>query len=211
MATASQASATTPDDEKAKPDCKNNGMCGYNVHEMLMSLNLTDSPVGYAPPKGPSVFTTLTYNQREAGQPANFPYFNVSQKWTINWLSFIQDDPAVAGASVKRFVAGGGSIDYTGYNSTTGVFAAERADASVLVLTLASPITYERRMSDGSVEVYAQSNGATVAPRRVFLTKIIDPAGNDLTLNYDTQNRLATITDAIGRNTTFTYAHATNP
>lgn len=211
LATASQASATTPDDEKAKPDCKNKGMCGYNVHEMLMSLNLTDTPVGYAPPKGPSVFTTLTYNQREAGQPANFPYFNVSQKWTINWLSFIQDDPAVAGASVKRFVAGGGSIDYTGYNSTTAAFAAERTDASVLVRTLASPITYERRMSDGSVEVYAQSNGASVAPRRVFLTKIIDPAGNALTLNYDTQNRLATITDAIGRNTTFTYGHATNP
>ena len=186
-------------------------MCGYNVHEMLNSLNLTDTPVGYAPPIGPPVFTTLTYNQREAGQPANFPYFNVSQKWTLNWLTFIQDNPAVAGASVKRFVAGGGSVDYMGYNSTSGAFAPERTDASVLVRTSSSPITYQRRMSDGSVEIYAQSNGAAVAPRRVFLTQIIDPAGNALTLNYDAQKRLTSITDAIGKNTIFTYGHATNP
>lgn len=203
-------SATKPQDEKAKPPNANCGMCGYNIHEMLVSLNLTDTPVGYAPPKGSAVYTTLTYNQREASQPANFSYFNVGQKWTLNWLSFIQDDPAVPGASVRRIVAGGGTVDYTNYNSSTGAFDAERWDKSVLVRTL-SPLTYERRLADGSVEVYAQSDAATVAPRRIFLTKMIDPVGNTLTLNYDTQLRLTSITDATGRNTTFSYGLTAQP
>lgn len=41
----------------------NHGLCGYQVSEMMVSLNLTDTPVGYAPPKGLPVYTRLTYNQ----------------------------------------------------------------------------------------------------------------------------------------------------
>ena len=67
-------------------------MCGYDFTEMVVSLNLNDRPVGYAPPKGPPVYLTLTYNQREANQPANFSFFNVSPKWTLNWLSYIEDN-----------------------------------------------------------------------------------------------------------------------
>ena len=38
---------------------------------------------------------------------------------------------------------------------------------------------------DGSKEVYGQSDGSTSAPRRVFLTQLIDPQGNATTLTYD--------------------------
>ncbi|MEQ1742928.1 MAG: RHS repeat-associated core domain-containing protein [Candidatus Nitrotoga sp.] len=202
---------TTPQDDKTKPGDCNNGMCGYNFTEMVVSLNLNDTPVGYKPPKGPSVFTSLTYNQREASQPANFGFFNVSQKWSLNWLSYIQDSPTVAGAGVSRLVAGGGSVSYSGYNSGTGQFTPETRDQSVLVRTSANPIRYERRLPNGSVEVYAQSNGATIAPRRVFLSQLIDPAGNAVTLNYDVQLRLTSITDAIGQVTTFLYELNTQP
>src|SRR5204863_121118 len=75
------------------------GMCGYMFHEMLVSIHLSDTPVGYAPSKGPAVFLKLNYNQREANQPANFTWFNVSPKWTLNWLSYIQDDPGNARAN----------------------------------------------------------------------------------------------------------------
>jgi RHS repeat-associated protein len=199
------ASATRPGDDKAKPGGCNQGMCGYNFTEMVVSLNLNDTPVGYAPPIGPAVFATLTYNQREAGQPANFSYFNVGPKWTLNWLSFIQDDPAVPGASVSRYVAGGGSVSYAGYNSGTGAFTADRKDGSVLVRTQANPITYERRLADGGVEVYAQANGAGSYPRRVFLSSVIDRFGNTANLNYDGQMRLVSIQDATGLLSTFAY------
>ena len=205
---ANKPNATTPQDDTANPGCCPpcpGGMCGYNILEMLVSLNLQDTPVGYDPPKGPSVKVTLTYNQREASQPANFSFFNVSPKWTLNWLTYIQDDPTLPGAAVTRYVAGGGSVDYTDYNSSTGAFAPEARDAAVLVRLAGSPITYQRELADGSVEVYAQADGSPSFPRRVFLTQLLDPLGNAVTLHYDDQLRLTTLTDATGRNTTFSY------
>jgi RHS repeat-associated protein len=206
-----QQNATTPQDTTAQDTNGNCGMCGYAFAEMTTSLRLTDSPVGYTPPKGPDMHVTLTYNQREASQPATFTFFNVSPKWTLNWLSYIQDDPNCAGCSVMRYVAGGGAIDYTGYNSGTGAFAPETRDASVLTRTTSGAIVYRRNLSDGSVETYSASNGALSYPRRVFLTQIADPAGNAVMLNYDGQMRLTSITDATGRSTTFAYGLSGQP
>ena len=191
-------------------DSGNCGMCGYSITEMLVSVKLTDTPVGYRPSVGPSMFTTLTYNQREASQPATFGWFNVSPKWTINWLSYIEDNPTVAGASVTRYIGGGGSISYTGYSSGTGSFAPETRNTAVLTRTSSSPIIYQRRRANGGVEIFSQSNGATGFPRRIFLKQIIDPTGNTVTFNYDAQLRLTSIVDATGRSTTFSYA-STNP
>ena len=67
---------------------------------------------------------------------------------------------------------------YPGYNSATGAFAPQDNDASVLVLVSNSPVTYQRFLKDGSVEIYAQSDGSPTFPRDVFLTQIIDPQGN---------------------------------
>lgn len=151
------------------------------------------------------MFFSLTYNQREATQPAVFSYFNVGPRWSLNWLSYIVDDPALPGASVSRAVAGGGGKTYAGYNSATGAFQAERKHGAVLVRTQGAPITYERRLPDGGVEVYAQGDGAATYPRRIFLTRRIDPAGNAVELTYDGQLRLTTLTDATGRITTLDY------
>ena len=48
------------------------GMCVYDVHEMVVSLNLNDTPVGYAPPKGPAAggrTGVLTELERRAAAP----------------------------------------------------------------------------------------------------------------------------------------------
>jgi YD repeat-containing protein len=187
------------------------GMCGYSFHEMLVSVHLSDSPVGYAPPKGPPVFLKLNYNQREANQPANFTWFNVSPKWTLNWLSYIQDDPTNARANVIRYAAGGGAINYTGFNTTTNAYTRETLDASQLVRISTNPIAYERRLANGAREIYAQSNGATTNPRRVFLTQLVDGAGNTVTFKYDSQMRLITVTDTSFQTTTLTYGLSGHP
>ena len=192
-------------------DNGNCGMCGYSITEMLVSVKLTDTPVGYRPAIGPSMLTTLTYNQREASQPATFGWFNVSPKWTINWLSFVQDDPTSPGNNVTRYVGGGGSIAYSGYNSSTGAFTPETRNATVLVKTSSTPVVYQRQRANGGVEIFSQSNGATSFPRRIFLTKVIDPAGNSLTFNYDNQLRLSSIVDATGRSSTFSYSFTASP
>ena len=131
----SEQGATRPEDDKeCKPECNTEkGMAQYDVHGMLVSLNLRDTPVGYRPPRGPSAEVTFTYNQREAYQPATFGYFNVGPKWTLNWLSYIQDDPTVPGSNVLRVVAGGGAVLYSGYNAADGTFTRETQHAAQLV------------------------------------------------------------------------------
>lgn len=204
--------ATTPHDSSDGCGCgSSKGMPVYSFKSLLASLNIRDTPVGYTPPLGPKVYTTLTYNQREANQPGQFNFFNIGHKWTLNWLSWIQDDPATPGSRVLRYVAGSGGWIYGGYNPSTGTFAPESDNGAVLVLTSRSPVTYELRFADGGKDVFAESDGATSYPRRVLLTRIVDPQGNALTLNYDASLRLNSVTDAIGQQTTFQYANGTDP
>jgi len=79
------------------------------------------------------------------------------------------------------------------------------------VRTSTNPIAYERRLADGGREIYSQSNGAMTNPRRVFLTQIIDPAGNAVSLTYDGQMRLTALTDALKRVTKFSYELSARP
>jgi len=92
-------------DEKGK--CK--GMAVSSVHLMLVSLNLTDEPVGYTPPLGPAVDFTVRYNQRDAFQPSTFTYSNFGPKWTFDWLSYITDNPLSPSADVNYYIMGGGT------------------------------------------------------------------------------------------------------
>ncbi len=187
------------------------GMARYSFSEMLSSLKVTDSPVGYAPPKGPAVPITITYNQRDASQPANFSFYNVSPKWTLNWLAYIEDDPTNPGGNVSRVVGGGGSITEGGYNPATGAFTMEEKTGAVLTLAPGAQTTYKLAFSDGSVNTYAVSNGATTYPRILFLSQMADRYGNALTFTYDTKYRLTTIKDATARATSFSYTNAAYP
>jgi RHS repeat-associated protein len=208
-----ETNATAPEDVKncCSSPTPVSGMPQYAVHSMLVSLNIVDTPVAYTPPKGPAVPVTLTYNQRDANQPATFTYSHLGPKWTFNWMAYIRDDPNSPGNSVLRYVAGGGAWAQSGFNSTTGEFSPEHHDAARLVRTSAAPITYERRLPDGSKEVYGQSDGHTSYPRRVFLTQKIDAQGNAVSLSYDSQLRLITVADALGQPTTFYYEDSADP
>jgi RHS repeat-associated protein len=191
------------------------GMCAYNIHAALVSLNLVDGPVGYAPPKGSPVFVNITYNQREAFQPAVFSNFNVSPKWTLNWLTYISDNPQNPGIQPIRHISGGGAAEFTydyGLPPLNGVN--EVISGAYFKLMSYTPVRYERQLPDGSKEVYATSDGVTSGgynARRIFLTQVIDPAGNIATLNYDATFRLTSVTDAAGRNTTFSYGLTSYP
>jgi len=191
-----------------------------NAIMMPVSLNLTDTPVGYLPQKGPSARVTLFYNQREDQQPANFSFSNVGPDWTHSWLAYVQDDPNNPGSMVSRYASGGGGIMYPmgSYNSTYGTFTPDTYDNSQLVrIPPTGPaMSYQRNLPDGSTEIYQASNLATSFPRLMFLTQVIDPAGNISTLNYNVNSSnnqvlLTSVTDATGRSTTFTYGMPSYP
>jgi len=193
----------TPNDPKTSP-CKGGpGMAVSSVHLMLVSLNIVDTPVGYSPPVGPHVQFTVRYNQRDANQPANFTYSGFSPKWTCDWISYISDNPQSPLANVKYYARGGGARTFTGFNTNTQTYAFEQFDQTQLKRT--STNSYEMLSPDGSKLVFTNSDSTVGTFRRVFLTQIVDPFGNAVTLTYDADLRLVALTDAIGQVTTLTY------
>jgi RHS repeat-associated protein len=184
------------------------GMPTYVVQALNVGLAIQDTPLAYRTPIGPRISFGVYYSQNEMNQPPVFDFSNLGPKWTHDWLAYVTDDPQVPGNQVKAYFRGGGAWDYTGYNAADGTFGFEGSRVQ-LVRVSGDPIVYERRFRDGSKEVYAFSDGALAAPRRVFLTQVVDPSGNTIALAYDSQHRLAGITDAIGQTTTVSYSGQT--
>jgi len=187
-------------------ECK--GMAVPRVHLMLVSLNINDEAVGYAPPVGPAVRFTARYNQREAHQPGNFNYSNFGSKWTFDWLSYITDNPGTPSADVTYYIMGGGTRTFTGFDASTKTYAFQQFDQTRLIRI--SPNTYEMFSRDGSRKVFSQSGGSIGTERKIFLTQLIDPFGNAVSLTYDANLRLVAITDAIGQVTIISYEHPTD-
>jgi RHS repeat-associated protein len=191
-----------------KKPCDQSGapMAQYSFHLMLASLNIVDTPVGYAPPRGPAIRFKLTYNQRESAQPANFTYSNLGYNWTFDWLSYITDDPTNSNDAATCYLKGGGYETYTNFSSGTSSYAPQ-IDSHALLVRISSN-SYERDLPDGSKEIFALPDGSVVNPRKIFLTQLIDPIGNKLTLSYNTNNgefQLTAVTDALGQVSTLSY------
>jgi hypothetical protein len=105
---------------------------------------------------------------------------------------------------------GGGNRSYTGFNTATQTYNIQLLDQTQLRRT--GDGQYNMISPDGSVRYFTQSDGSTGTSRKIFLTKLVDPSGNAVTMNYPlpgtTYPTLATgITDAIGQTTTFTFTH----
>jgi YD repeat-containing protein len=181
------------------------GMLGYRIDLMMASVRLEDTPLEYTPPVGPGVDLTIEYVQRESHQPATFTYTNLGPKWTLSWLSYVFDDPTTPSAAAGVFRRGGGQDPFVGFDSGTGQDGQDTRTRTTLKRVSVDPIRYERHLPDGSVEVFAQTDGAVGSARRVFMTQSIDPQGNALTFTWDGQMRLVAVTDAIGQVTTLSY------
>jgi RHS repeat-associated protein len=191
-----------------------NGMPVYRLQAVTASLILEDTPVAYGTPRGPALPLTLSYHHREALQPQVFTSSNLGPKWTFGWLRFVQEVPAGAlgtmAAHTWVYQPPGGREVYTTPDAN-GVYPAHWASRAVLVRVSASPLRYERRLPDGTVEVYAFADGAPAGQQRAYLTELIDALGQRLQFTWDAQFRLVAIGDAIGQVTTVQYALTSDP
>jgi RHS repeat-associated protein len=183
-------------------------MARYSVHSTLVSLNIEDRPLRYTPPFGPAVDFTVTYNQRETQQPATFAYSNLGPKWTFDWLSYVTDDPNTQLPLTALYRSGGGAEIFA-FDFGSQTFTPDPQSHATLVKTGAA--SYERRLPDGSKQVFGISDASTSYPRRVFMTQIVDPAGNALSIGYDASFRVTTITDALSQVTNVSYELAADP
>jgi RHS repeat-associated protein len=184
------------------------GLATYAFHSFLASLLITDTPVGYTPPRGPAVQFTMSYHQREGYQPQIFTYSNIGRRWSLDWLSYLEDDPNNLNATVTVYPRGGSKQTYTGFDGSS--FALERTTRQKLTRLVSSPIRYELASADGSKLVFTHVDGG-VSPRRVFMTEARDPQGNRLLFTYDAQLRLVSVSDAIDQVTTLSYELTTDP
>jgi RHS repeat-associated protein len=181
------------------------GLAVSSVHFSTVNLNLRDQPVGYSPPVGPPVRFWVRYNHRDAFQPTTFTYANFGSKWTCDWISYITDNPQSPLADVNYYIRGGGTRTFTGFDTNAQTYAFQQYDQTQLTRT--GPASYEMLWPDGSKLVFGQSDGSIGTSRNVFLTQVVDPFGNAVTLTYDGSLRLVAITDAIGQVTTVTYGN----
>ena len=194
-------------------DChgNSNGMAIYKFHPVKASLQLMDTPVSYSPPRGPAVPFELRYDSRDQRQPQTFAYGHVGPRWSFEWLSYVTDNLSsvfppytwkvvyLRGESTESY----GAMDLSPYHWRS------RAQ---LVQVSADPVRYERRLPDGTIELFELPDRPSTAPgRRVFLTSLVDPQGQTLVFTYDAQFRLVALTDAVGQVTTLSYEHATDP
>jgi RHS repeat-associated protein len=186
-----------------KKSCK--GLAVYGIQESLGALSISDIPITYSPARGPSISFQISYNQRDVFQPQTFTYSNVGPKWTFDWLSYVEDDPGNPAQAAKVYLRGGGQETYNSYNPTTQSYAPQFRSHSTLVRVSSSPIRYERRLVDGSVEVFAQPVGAFSVPRKILLTQLVDSRGDTLTFVYDGLLRLVALVDATGQVTSLGY------
>lgn len=193
------------------------GRCGgmpyYDFHPVEAALHLQDTPVFYQPPRGPGGAFTLSYNHRESFQPQLFSFSHVGPKWTFNWISYVQEEPALVcqlPGCVWIYLPGGWRDTFSQPNGS-GVYAEDWRTRSTLVRTSVSPLRFERRWPDGSIEVFGQPDGAPAGYQRVFRTELRDPQGLTQTFTYDAQYRLVAATDAVGQVTTLSYEDGADP
>ncbi len=172
------------------------GMASANAYSMLASLHIKDTPMGYSPPIGPDINYRFDYAHRQTNQPGTFVFTNLGQNWNFNWLSYLTVDPSTSVASV-RVRQGGTEV----YALSGGVYTPNFLSQALLV-NMGGGV-YERRMKDGSVEVYNQPDSSS--PARIFLTQVKDPQGNTVFVQYDVNFRISTITDSIGQVSTINY------
>lgn len=189
-------------------DCTSAGVATYNVDSARVSLTITDTPVGYAPPFGPAINFTVSYQQREVAPMQTPTYSNLGNKWSFNWLSYLVVDPSNETADATAYGPGGGTLHYNGFNSGSQSYLPQR-ETQVSLVKL-GPDQYEKRFPDGSRQIFNVSDGAAIA-RKIFMSQSVDPHGNALTYTYDASFRLIAVADALGQVTTISYDLSTDP
>jgi RHS repeat-associated protein len=215
----------SPDTDPGPPmTCPCSGMPSYSFNRQQAGIILADTPVSYNPPRGQPMALTLTYNQRDVNQAASPFYSNFGPQWTFNWISYISAGPVTGQTEAVLFLPGGGQeryLNYTVGSSDPTVFDGKiitfspHPTSRAVLQALTDPSTgdnrpdyYQLTLPDGTVETYNNNAGGGTI---LYLTKRVDPQGNTIIINYAPGSaKITSISDSLGRQTTFTYGLASD-
>lgn len=194
-------------------DCEP-GMPHYRIDALLVSLRIDDLLLRPQPALGPRPTVILSYAQEGGGPSPGAEDFGLGPGWSLNWHSWIEDDPQRPGADVVRHCLGGGWVRYqAGFDAASGALLPDGrtrgSSRERLFLVSSDPPRYELRLPDGSRQVFESVQEGS--PRRVHLTRVEDPQGRALRLAYGPDARLQALTDAADRVTRFEYDDPEHP
>ena len=169
--------------------------CGspiWSVNMVSMNLYLHDVPLWYAPPIGPSVEISLSYNS-QATLTQHEPF---GKKWQFSYATYLVTDP---GGTVTIFMPDGRRDVY----SPDGSGGYTRPYRVYNTLRKLADNSFELRLLDDTTYRYGRPAGTTT--NQALLRYICDPYNQCLSFGYDASVRLTTITDALNRVTTLSY------
>lgn len=175
----------------------------WTINMSTLNIFITDTPLWYKSPVGPSVEVTLSYNSKSL-----FNRFEpVGRNWQLNYESYLSSDP-VSG-DVTIYMPDGRRDVYT-YNQTSGKFTPPYRVFNELTVIRKGEVMegsdYQLSFPDGTVYIYKVPSGQLLW---AFLTEIRDPHSNKLTLEWQPVSGapwgglLKSITDALGKKTFF--------
>lgn len=215
------------------------GMATYGFHTQTTGLRVMDTPLVYTPPKGPSLPFTVSYFQRQSRQPQTFTYSNLGPKWTLGLLAYMEDSEPPAGAAgpspdplappSKGALALGGGISQSyfgpklldplgasyifsfGSRTFRGFPASAPQQETQETLVRTSTTSYEKVQANGTRYIFDLTTASAPGYRKIFLTKVVDRDGHQLSIQYDAQMRVTSVVDALGQVTTLSYDLASDP
>jgi RHS repeat-associated protein len=191
--------SSSPEEGSKKPKCPK-GMATYYISDFLVSLNITDTPIGYAPPVGPAIAFTLNYNHRGTFSRVGEGISHLGPKWTMDWLAYVEE--ADSAGTIRNYTSDGRIELYPADSITNNKPHYLSGDT---MTSGGSGAPYEQIAPDGTRKVFGRVVTGTGAYPKRLLTQIIDRFGNAVTLTYDTSDRLVAVTDALGQVSLFTY------
>jgi RHS repeat-associated protein len=193
--------ATTPRDKQSpcshKLPSASHGMAGWNVHLMLLSQQLFDTPIGYEPPFGPSVSVTMRHTQRSNTR------FGYRPEWTHEWSGQFYESPLEPLGDLW-LQDGGGWERFSPLDEEGKLYQGKIFNVGRVRRTASTNLTWE--FPDGTQRNYTAFTGTNVAWGRTFyLTSIEDASGNRVSIQGLESGRVTSLTDALGRVTRFYY------
>lgn len=173
------------------------GMASYDIHLMLVSQQIIDTPVGYAPPFGPPVYVTLRHTQRANER------FGYRPEWTHSWSGELYEDPRTPLGDIWLQDEGGwerfSPLDDEGTAYQGRVFNVGR-----LLRTTPTEIAWV--FPDGTERIYTTPSPTNIVWARIFyLSGIQDASGNRVSIQVLPSGRVESITDPLGQVTHFFY------